>query len=166
MDLTHIALGELAEGVLHLEGSLPPSIFDLPAGDARACGPLDYQLDLTASGDLVLATGSVAGEFELECVRCLEHFRQRVALDPYAAEIDPEGAATIDLTARLREDILLDLPAYPRCDQGISGRKCPVGDRFAAPADEPAAGTGDPDPDPAPGAWKALDGWDPSAPQR
>jgi len=163
MDLSAIPVHDIPADGLHLEGQLPKSIFDLAENDVQAAGPVEYSVDLVPGGDCIVATGRVAVEFELECARCLGRFRQRIELDPYEADIDPEGKHTINLTDRLREDILLDLPAYPRCDQGTEPRQCPVGDRFAAPSPV-EEGPGESGPPQAPGAWEALEGWEPREP--
>ena len=163
MDLSHIALQDIPADGLHIEGRLPKDIFGLAETDARPVGHVDYALDLVPEGEIVLATGRISVEFELECGRCLERFRQIVELDPYAAEIDPEGRNMINLTERVREDILLDLPAYPRCENGTEPRQCPVGDRFSAPSTE-EDGPGESGSGQAPGVWQALDDWEPQPP--
>lgn len=162
MDLNQINLGEIPEDGLHLEGELDASLFELDPADAQPTGPLAYRLDLLPSGDLLLVTGSVRAAFQRECVRCLEPFEEVIALDPYTADLEPEGNGTIHLTERLREDILLSLPAYPHCDTSSEGRKCPASDRFLAPPpeDEPAGETGSP-----PGAWDVLEDWKPRPPK-
>lgn len=163
MDLSAISLHDIPEDGFHLEGRLPANVFDLAANDVQATGPVEYRIDLVPSGGGIVATGRVSAEFEMECVRCLGRFHRRIELDPYEADIDPEGKNTINLTARLREDILLDLPAYPRCDQGTEPRQCPVGDRFAAPSPV-EEGPGESGPPQAPGAWEALEDWEPREP--
>jgi uncharacterized protein len=161
MDLSHIPFADIPEDGLQLSGSLPASIFGLGPDDPRPLGPLDYHLDLLPSGDLLLVTGRIAVPFDLECVRCLHHFPCTIAIDPYTAEIEPAAGNMIHLTDRLREDILLVLPAYPRCDQSNDGRECPVGDRFTSlPADD-ADEDGDPSGPPHEGAWDILEDWKP-----
>lgn len=156
MDLTQLSLGDIPENGLHLEGTLDPALFALNPEDATPGGPLEYRLDLLVSGDLLLVTGSLRAEFQRECVRCLDKFVEVILLDPYTADLSPEGNPTINLTERLREDILLTLPAYPHCDSSSEERECPASDRFLAPdpGDEPADETGSP-----PGAWDVLGDW-------
>lgn len=141
---------------MHIEGSLPAAIFDIDPADGYALTPLDYSLDLLVSGDAVIVTGRITTSFERECVRCLERFTQPIDLDPYSADIETEGSSTINLTERLREDILLSLPAYPHCDTSNDGRKCPAEGLFAesAPPDEDG-----PETSPPPGAWDVLENW-------
>lgn len=162
MDLNQLNPGEIPEDGLHLEGALDPALFELDPADARPTGPLEYRLDLLLSGDLLLVTGSLRAGFQRECVRCLEAFEEVITLDPYTADLEPGGNGMIHLTERLREDILLSLPAYPHCDSVSDGRKCPASDRFLAPdpEDEPAEEAGSP-----PGAWDVLEDWKPRPPK-
>lgn len=162
MDLNQLILAEIPEDGLHLEGELDSSLFDIDPADAQPIGPLEYQLDLLPSGELLLVTGTVRTRFRRECVRCLEPFEEVISFDPYTAEIEAEGNGTIHLTERLREDILLALPAYPHCDSTGEGRECPASQRFLAPdpGDEPAEEPGSP-----PGVWDALGDWKPRPPK-
>ncbi len=140
-----------AEG-LELEGSLPASVFALSENDqARPVSPLDYQLLVTKDDDGLLVTGTIAATFELECGRCTEPFQQRVEVTDYAQQIPLENG-TPDLTTWLREDILLALPTYPRCETGnVTPRECPAEGRFDASSEDEA-----PDAQ-GKNTWEALD---------
>ena len=120
-----------AEG-LHLEGALPPSIFELPAGDAiKAVSPLSYDLDVMRDEDDIIVTGRVEVTFELECGRCAERFLWRLEQPGFATDVPVENEQSIDLTTCLREDTLLALPTHPRCETGnVTPRKCPAEGRF------------------------------------
>ena len=156
MDLTHLQIAEIPDDGMHIEGSLPPGIFDIDPADGKATTPMDYSLDLFVTGDAVVATGRISTSFERECVRCLGRFNQEITLDPYSADLETEGAATINLTERLREDILLSLPAYPHCDSSSDGRKCPAEGLFA---DSDSSDEDEPESSPPPGAWDVLEDW-------
>ena len=141
-----------AEG-MHREGTLPASFFDLPADDPiKPVSPLSYSLDIQRDDDEVIAQGEVSADFTLQCGRCAETFGYRLEVPDFVTEAAIEKEQTIDLTAPLREDILLALPSYPRCEDGnIHPRACPAEGRFteAAPSDEPPAEDK--------GIWDALD---------
>ena len=104
-----------AEGK-HLEGEEPSQILDLDDPQIRPLGPIQYALDVGLSGGGLFATGRLAVDLELQCVNCLEPFRQHLAVDPFACQVELTGAETVDLTDPIREDILLALPPHPRCD--------------------------------------------------
>jgi uncharacterized metal-binding protein YceD (DUF177 family) len=61
------------------------------------------------------------------------------------------GPETVDLMPFAREDILLNLPAYPRCDR-LGGRVCPAPHEHLARADADDAAAAQRKPD-----WSALD---------
>jgi uncharacterized metal-binding protein YceD (DUF177 family) len=67
----------------------------------------------------------------------LERFAYPVNVDDFAIQVELTGAEEIDLTEAIREDILLALPAHPRCDWN-GERACPgVRRQSAPPASEP-----------------------------
>lgn len=148
IDLRHFP----AEGV-HREGTLPATFFDLaPADTIQPSSPLTYSLDIQRDDDEIIAQGEVSSDFSLQCGRCGERFDYRLDLPDFVMEAPIENEQTIDLTAPLREDILLALPSYPRCEDGnIIPHACPAEGRFteAAPSDEPPAEDK--------GIWDALD---------
>ena len=139
-----------------LTGTLQGSFFQLPENDpVKAVSPLEFDLNAVRDGKDIIVTGSLLATFELQCGRCLERFLHQVDLPNYEAELPIEKETTMDLTDMVREDILLTLPNFPRCEDGnVEPRDCPAQGKFdpselAAEADE------------APGAdrgvWNALD---------
>lgn len=137
----------------HIEGSVLPSFFALSPDDpVRAVAPLRYSLDIRIDGKDIIVTGSLAAVFSLECGRCTERFEHEVAVEDYLLEMPLENNQTMDLTEAIREDILLALPSYPRCEDGnISSRACPAEGRFQSDeaSAEPQGGDR--------GVWDALD---------
>jgi len=161
LNLSAIDLREIGDEMLHIEGHLQEDIFALNKTDARPSSPVAYSLDLIPGGDVLVVTGSLEISFELECARCTEHFAQNIRLDPWQTDFSYEDGV-LNLTERIREDILLALPAYPRCDEGNDHRVCPVGDRFADDGESsPASDEDDASDSAKPGTWDALDNWAP-----
>jgi uncharacterized protein len=140
---------------LHLEGEEADDILQLNEPDrVRALGPLRYSLDVGVSEGGLWATGSLAMDVELECVRCLEMFTYPVRIEDFALQMDLAGEETIDLTPLLREDILLALPSYPRCDW--SGEKiCPAD--LSTPEHSGRLEPSDEEGAESPSAWQTLD---------
>jgi uncharacterized metal-binding protein YceD (DUF177 family) len=141
---------------LDLQGSLPASFFELPEGDpVRPASPLEYNLHISKDDDGELfVTGEISATFELDCGRCLEPFQLRIEQSDFAHQIPMENG-TPDLTTLLREDILLALPTYPRCETGnVTPRECPAEGRFDSSTDP----SGDEAPDASgKNTWEALD---------
>ncbi len=139
-----------------LTGTVPPSFFLLPEGDpVKPVSQMEYDVTVLRDGKDIIVSGSLAATFELQCGRCLERFLEKVDLVDYQAEVPIEKETTMDLTDLLREDILLALPNFPRCEDGnVDPRTCPAEGKFdpaelAAEADEVPSGDR--------GIWNALD---------
>lgn len=101
--------------------------------------PPHVRLSLRETGDGgIHVTGTVDAVVELPCRRCLEEVDVELQLqvdwlfEPEVVEdaeeegmftLDPEEGV-LDLTPRVREEILLEAPAYPICREGCRGL-CP-----------------------------------------
>ena len=155
MNPFHIELRPLPAEGRHVAGTLPPAFFDLAPGDSvQAASPLAYDLRILREGDSLHVSGSLEAGFSLQCGRCLERFPHRVRLENFEEEAPLENESTTDLTELVREDILLALPSYPRCEDGnVEQRECPAEGKFER--------DDTPDADGLPGAergiWNALD---------
>ncbi len=107
-------------------GEEPAEILEL-AGQAhlRVAGPVRYDLTAEKVSDELLVKGEVAVELELECSRCAEFYSTTVRVLSFlrAYEIK-EHVESVDVTPDLREDVLLELPAYPVCSSTCRGL-CP-----------------------------------------
>jgi uncharacterized metal-binding protein YceD (DUF177 family) len=110
---------------LHLEGDEDCLIADLESEGIRCAGPMQYNIDLGVAEDSLWANGSLKQPVELTCVGCLEKFVQVVQVPAFAVHTELHGPETVDLSPFMREDILLNLPAHPRCDADGT-RKCKV----------------------------------------
>lgn len=144
-----------AEGK-RLQGSLPPAVFALPEGDpVRPTGPLTFDLHALRDDDNLIVTGHLHAPFQFDCVRCLQPFDFVVDQAHYTAELPIENEQIIDLTESLREDILVTLPSYPRCeDSNVQPRDCAAEglfDRDSTQEPEEAP------PESTTGVWDALD---------
>ena len=147
---------QIPDDGLHIEGEESAAVLDLPTTDGlRALGPLRYSLDIGMNADGIWATGELAIDLELTCVRCLEPFTYPLEVTDLVLEMERPTTETVDLTPLLREDILLALPAYPHCDWS-GERVCPAQVPSAEGAVPLAEGDGHGEPEP-PSAWSTLD---------
>ena len=117
-------LGGLREqAVVALERRLEPAQTQpLLAGSAKLTSPLDVQLSVARHGSGATFSGTVEGEWELACVRCLGPARQR-----FRTEVEgdvPAGAQTLDATEEVRQALVLALPDHARCRSDCKGL-CP-----------------------------------------
>ena len=152
-----IDLAGLPEEGRTFSGELPKEIFDLPKGDAQAMGPLEYELWVQRFGSELLLTGSLAAPFEFTCVRTLHPFLQTIRLEGAAVSIEIGNEGEIDVTEALREEVLINFPVDPRCEEGDDPQKCEIDPRYLS-VDKPA-GDELPTPPRAEGddRWSALD---------
>jgi len=102
---------------LHLEGQEDCPIQDLESEGIRCAGRLHYDIDVGIAGGGLWANGSLSQPAELRCVSCLEKFVHEIRVPAFAVHLELQGPETVDLTPFMRENILLNLPAHPRCDR-------------------------------------------------
>jgi uncharacterized protein len=110
---------------LHLAGEEECPLPQLDREEARCSGPLRYELDAGISEGALWVKGELTQPVELQCVRCLEKFPFEIVVNDFTVHTDLTGPEEVDLTPFIREDILLNLPAYPHCDRE-GGRVCPM----------------------------------------
>jgi len=111
-----IHLRQIPAQGLHLDGDEDCPIHDLEAEGIRCAGPLHYNIDVGVAGGALWARGSLSQPAELRCVSCLENFVHDIQVPAFAVHTELRGPETVDLTPFIREDLLLNLPAHPRCD--------------------------------------------------
>jgi len=151
-----IHLHKLDEDGIELAGEEERDILDLGNGEAtRQAGPITYEFQAGLDGDDVWVTGSISVDLELQCGRCLEAFPYPLSIPDVALHLPSEGQDVIDLTPHVREDILLALPAYPRCDWAGDKKCAALAQDSALPEDSATAENRETAP-PSP-VWGALD---------
>lgn len=153
-----ILLSEIPEEGLFREGTFPASIFGLADDDSiRPTGPVAYRVTLYRFDDVVVFSGELRGEFELQCATCLEFFPFPADYPDWNSDLDlEEGQRAFDLQQIVRDDLLLLLPASPQCDELIPDRVCPKAHLLAEAEDrrEREAET-----EGGSEVWKGLDDW-------
>jgi uncharacterized metal-binding protein YceD (DUF177 family) len=125
-----IDLANLPEGGKGYSGELPKEIFDLPEGDAVPTGGLEYEVWAQRFGSELLLTGTLTAPFEFTCVRTLHPFVQTIRLENAAVSLEIAHEAEIDATESLREEILINFPIDPRCEEGDVPQKCEIDSRY------------------------------------
>jgi uncharacterized protein len=136
-----VDLGQLARNKrLQIDARVPAAdaLFDGLAFQLR--GPLQLELEAQQAGSDVLVRGTLVGEAELACRRCLTDvdtpIREDVALvfragvseaDAEAAEVYalPEKGHELDLGHALREHLVLAVPEFAICREACRGL-CPI----------------------------------------
>mgnify|MGYP000305904494 CR=1 FL=1 len=125
-----IDLASLPDEGKWFTGQLPKEIFDLPEDDAQATGPLEYEVWAQRFGSELLLTGSLSAPFEFTCVRTLHPFIQTISLENSAVSIEIEREGDIDVSEAMREEILINFPVDPRCEDGDVPQKCEINSQY------------------------------------
>jgi uncharacterized metal-binding protein YceD (DUF177 family) len=127
-----IDFSTLPEEGMELSGELNAAIFDLPKGDARATGPLTYDLWAQKFESELLLTGSISAPFEFTCVVTLKKFIQTIGIPSAAIALETGHSGQMDVAEAIREEILLEFPTDPRCDEGDIPEPCEIDSRYLA----------------------------------
>lgn len=149
-----IQVKRVKDGPLSLTGELLPAVFELDPDDEQISAPDPLRYDLTAAlvSDGLLVQGQVQTTFRCRCDRCLAYFDLPLVNGEVVHYVESPLPDTLDLTPRVREDILINLPQKylcredcrglcPNCGQNLNVRQCGC---------EP--------PESEPGVWGQLDG--------
>ncbi len=117
----------------------------------RDLGPIVYRLSAYEAAGQIVVEGDVRMSARFRCSRCDRFFSLTVTDPEFCMLLEaPENDEFVDLTADLRESILLRFPAYPVCREACPGL-CP---QCGANRAETPCGCRQPADD----RWSALDG--------
>ena len=129
MPLT-VNLRHLEAHDLSLQGEISVEELDIDTRDEiiQVNRPLKYDVQVQKVEDGLLVQGRLHLTLDCECVRCLKPFRYELNLNEWACLVPLQGddavrviSDCVDLTPFAREDILLEFPQHPLCDQECSG---------------------------------------------
>src|SRR5437870_12110469 len=119
-----INIRHLEHQTVTLRGELPVAELDLGGIDEliQADSPLQHDLVVERHERSILVQGRLGLKLRCECVRCLKSFEYRLAFDSWSCLLPLEGEDKVlvcndcvDLTPRVREDIVLAFPQHPLC---------------------------------------------------
>jgi len=146
-----VDITRLDEGGESFDGETAAGLLELDADPlCTPAGGIVYQIHVEQIGSELLARGRVSHRFQCKCSRCADLFDLEVVESSFFADYPvEEGTAYVDLTAEMREAIILALPGYPVCRDECKGLCA----RCGANLNREACTCG-PAPD---GSWAALD---------
>ncbi len=148
-----IELPKIAEGGSTYDGELPSAIMDLDADKfVQPSGPVAYVLTAEIVSDQLIVTGQVETTLKLLCSVCADFFSTTIRVSSFLRAYPLEaGQEVVDLTEDIREDILLEVPNYPRGNIDEDGH-CRTCGRDVKRLLGPDKG-----PEPPPDCWGPLD---------
>lgn len=127
----YINLDGITEEGSQITGSVDgESLLELGNGDVQSAGAIDYELCVQLFGERELvARGSVRVPLKMRCERCLREFTYTLSSEVVLNCEVSDAMRQVDLAEQLREELLLDLPAYPKCES--AGLECEIHDIHA-----------------------------------
>lgn len=127
-----IDLATLPDEGKAFSGELDGAIFDLREDEAKSVGPLAYELWAQRFESELLLTGSLSAPFEFTCVVTLKRFVQTMRLPEAAVSVEIGNSGRVDVTEAMREEVLIEFPTDPRCDEGDVPEPCELDSRYLA----------------------------------
>jgi uncharacterized protein len=128
-------LRHLDDQDLPLSGEISPEELEITDLDelVKARHNLVYDLEVQKFETNILVRGRLTLPLDCECVRCLKPFTQTLELADWQCLLPLEGEDAVpvvndivDLTPLIREDMLLNFPQHPLCEEGCEGLKKPA----------------------------------------
>lgn len=107
-------------------GELPASILQLEEDKfAHPDGPVKYDLFVYLVSHELIVKGRLEVPVKLLCGRCGGFFSTNLIVSSFLRGYPvSEGVDKLDITDDLREDLVLEIPSYPRCEYEGTG-VCP-----------------------------------------
>ena len=137
-----IEFREVKAGGSEFSFSVPPTDLEFEADTFKFPEPIEVKVSAVKSGDEIIIQATISTLIEAECARCLELFEKRICsklqfvvqfLDVGGPEdtgdddfvVLPKSAEDYDISDRVREAIILELPYKPLCKTDCKGL-CPM----------------------------------------
>ncbi len=117
-----VCLAGIGKDGEELSGTLDDSIYGIEDEFLRPFAGLRYELGVQLFGSELLVRGRLEQDFEAACSRCGKDFDLTVSVPDFTTSVAVDAKTeSVDLTAELRESILLNLSTYPVCREDCPG---------------------------------------------
>lgn len=153
--MIRIETTQIGENGYTVSGEEPGEFLELARDPvARDAGPVRYELTVERAGQELVVRGQVEAPLRLRCSRCAKFFSTTVRIPAFLHAYEwAEHPEILDVSADVREDILLEVPGFPLCHEGCKGLCAQCGQDWN---ERPC---GCPPPERKGSPWAALDGW-------
>lgn len=153
--MIRIETTQIGENGYAVAGEEPGDLLELEQDPvARAAGPIQYDLAVEAAGQELVVRGTVAAPLRLRCSRCAQFFSTTARVSSFLHAYEwAEHPEFLDVSADVREDLLLEIPGFPLCHEGCKGLCAQCGQDL----NEGTCGCRPPEGGPSP--WSALEKW-------
>ena len=152
--MIRIETTQIGEDGFSVSGEEPGELLDLVRDPvAREAGPIRYELTVERAGQDLVVRGRVEAPLRLRCSRCAQFFSTTARVSSFLHGYEwTEHPESLDVSADVREDLLLEIPGFPLCHAGCKGLCAQCGQDL----NEGRCGCVPPEGGPSP--WSALDG--------
>ena len=151
-----IDLDTLPEEGKEFAGELDGDIFGIDGDELSSAGPLSYEVHVQRFEGELFIQGKISALFLFRCVRCLDRSPLTMALDDFSASVEIENQSVIDVSEAMREELVLDFPAYPKCADSDTEKPCHVNTDDFGVDKEGQTGVNSPAPNGNSSVWDAL----------
>ncbi len=151
--MIRIETTQIGENGYTVSGEEPGALLELEQDPvARTDGPIQYELTVEQAGQELVVRGQVEAPVQLRCSRCAQFFSTTVRVSSFLHAYEwAEHPEFLDVSADVREDLLLEIPGFPLCHGGCKGLCAQCGQDL----NEGPCGCKPPEQGPSP--WSALD---------
>lgn len=122
-----IKISEIPKEGLYTHTIYDPQELDLESSDISFLEPIDIRAEIMLVQDQLLVNVKVATKLSLICVRCLSKYELSFT-KKYFFQYNVRNLTVIDIQDDLRQELILDYPLKPLCQQDCQGicPKCGV----------------------------------------
>ena len=124
--------------------------------EVTSIGPLAFDLHVQRFENELFVRGNISAPFKFRCVRCLGYFDYVVEVCDFATSFQIDSQNVVDVSDSLREEIVLDFPAYPKCADGGMENDCMAKTPYFGVDKEGGTGVNSSAPIRNSGVWDAL----------
>ena len=151
-----VELENFPEAGKKYSGELDSEIFGIDDEEVTSIGPLAFDLQVQRFENELFVRGNISAPFKFRCVRCLGYFDYVVEVSDFAASFEIDAQSVVDVSDSMREEIVLDFPAYPKCADGGMENDCMAKTPYFGVDKEGGTGVNSSAPSKNSGVWDAL----------
>lgn len=115
-----IKINEIPKDGLSVKETSDANALDLARDDLKFTSPIDISAFITKDRDDLYAHIEASGRMEIICARCLSPYNMDFKRE-FDFSYDVKGKTSLDLTADIREEIILEYPIKPLCKPDCKG---------------------------------------------
>lgn len=121
--MIRIETGQIGENGYTVEGEESGALLDLGEDPvAREDGAVRYHLTVERAGTELVVRGEITAPLRLRCSRCAHFFSTTATVSSFLRAYEwAEHPESLDVSADVREDLLLEIPGFPVCREGCKG---------------------------------------------